>query len=130
MWSDSEGRLWVSEWNVGNLSVYDPASKSWTVHKLPGDGPHAYAVYVDDKGKVWVTISAPTPFSASIPRARRSSSSRVHKPDAVVRQLNGRTGEVWGAGFWHGSSGGDPRDRQRTQQLVQFNQSDHGHEAE
>ena len=37
VWSDSKGRLWVSEWNVGNLSVYDPASKSWTVYKLPGD---------------------------------------------------------------------------------------------
>jgi len=44
VWSDSEGRLWVSEWNVGNLSVYDPASKSWTVHKLPGDQPRTYAV--------------------------------------------------------------------------------------
>ena len=32
VWSDSKGRLWISEWNVGNLSVYDPASKSWTVH--------------------------------------------------------------------------------------------------
>ena len=39
VWSDSKGHLWVSEWNVGNLSVYDPASKSWTVHKLPGDQP-------------------------------------------------------------------------------------------
>jgi len=32
VWSDSKEHLWVSEWNVGNLSVYDPASKSWTVH--------------------------------------------------------------------------------------------------
>src|SRR5262249_15043153 len=55
VWSDSHGRVWVSEWNAGNLSVYDPASKSWTVHKLPGDEPHAYAVYVDDKDMVWVT---------------------------------------------------------------------------
>ena len=52
VWSDSKGHLWVSEWNVGNLSVYDPASKSWTVHKLPGDQPHTYAVFVDEKGKV------------------------------------------------------------------------------
>ena len=35
--------------------MYDPASKSWTVHRLPGDEPHAYAVYVDDKDKVWVS---------------------------------------------------------------------------
>ncbi len=25
VWSDSKGRLWVSEWNSGNVSVYDPA---------------------------------------------------------------------------------------------------------
>ena len=51
VWSDSKGRLWVSEWSDGNLSVYDPASKGWTVHRLPGDEPHAYAVYMDDKEK-------------------------------------------------------------------------------
>ena len=58
----SKGRLWVSEWNTGNLSLYNPASKTWTVHRLPGDEPHAYAVYVDDKDKVWVSDSAPMPF--------------------------------------------------------------------
>jgi virginiamycin B lyase len=31
VWSDSKGRLWVSEWNAGNLSVYDPAA-----HELGG----------------------------------------------------------------------------------------------
>jgi virginiamycin B lyase len=25
VWSDSQGRIWVSEWNSGNVSVYDPA---------------------------------------------------------------------------------------------------------
>ena len=55
VWSDSKGRLWVSEWNAGNLSVYDPATKTWQVFKLPGEEPHAYAVFVDDKDKVWVS---------------------------------------------------------------------------
>jgi virginiamycin B lyase len=55
VWSDSKGRLWVSEWNTGNLSVYAPAAKNWTVFKLPGEAPQAYAVYVDDKDKVWVS---------------------------------------------------------------------------
>ena len=50
VWPDSKGRLWVSEWNAGNLSLYDPASKTWTVYRLPGHEPHAYAVYVDDVG--------------------------------------------------------------------------------
>ena len=27
VWSDSRGRIWVSEWNSGQLSVHDPAAK-------------------------------------------------------------------------------------------------------
>ena len=90
VWSDSKGRLWVSEWNVGNLSVYDPASKGWTIHKLPGDEPHAYAVYVDDKGGSNAILS----FD---PKSEAFESFPSDKPDATVRQLNGRAGEVWGA---------------------------------
>jgi len=29
VWSDSRGRIWVSEWNSGNVSVHDPANGSW-----------------------------------------------------------------------------------------------------
>ena len=95
VWSDSKGRLWVSEWNVGNLSVYDPASKSWTVHKLPDDGPHAYAVYVDDKGKVWVTNFGTNAILSFDPESEVFESFPSDKPDAHA-QLNGRAGEVWG----------------------------------
>ena len=39
--------------------MHDPAhgsgEKSWRARKPPGDGPHMYAVYVDDKDKVWCT---------------------------------------------------------------------------
>ena len=28
VWSDSQGRLWVSEWNAGQVGVYDPATDS------------------------------------------------------------------------------------------------------
>lgn len=55
VWADSKERLWVSEWNAGNLSVYDPAAKQWQVFKLPGEAPHAYAVFVNDKDQVWVS---------------------------------------------------------------------------
>src|SRR5215216_4613758 len=47
VWSDSRGRVWVSEWNAGQVAVYDPAKDSWREWKLPGNGPQAYAVYVD-----------------------------------------------------------------------------------
>src|SRR3546814_7307569 len=57
VWPDSHGRLWVSEWNSGQLSRYEPATGNWQAWKLPGDKPRAYAVYVDEADKVWVTRS-------------------------------------------------------------------------
>src|SRR3569623_1776852 len=29
VWSDSKGRIWVSEWNSGHVSVHDPTDGSW-----------------------------------------------------------------------------------------------------
>jgi virginiamycin B lyase len=97
VWSDSKGRIWVSEWNAGNLSVYDPASQSWQVYKLPGEAPHAYAVYVDGKDKVWLSDFGANAILKFDPETKSFASFPSDKPDAAVRQLNGRPGEVWGA---------------------------------
>jgi virginiamycin B lyase len=97
VWSDSKGRLWMSEWNAGNLSVYDPAAKSWEVYKLPGDGPHAYAVYVDNRDKVWLSDFGANAILEFDPERKSFASFPSDKADAAVRQLNGRPGEVWGA---------------------------------
>jgi virginiamycin B lyase len=96
VWSDSKGRIWVSEWNSGNVSVHDPADGSWKTWKLPGDGPHTYAVYVDDKDKVWLTDFAANAIVRFDPLGERFTVVASDKPDANVRQLNGRPGEVWG----------------------------------
>jgi virginiamycin B lyase len=97
VWSDSKGRLWVSEWNAGNLSVYDPVAKEWKSYKLPGAAPHAYAVYVADKDKVWVSDFAANAVLRFDPDTGSFESFPSDKQDAAVRQLNGRPGEVWGA---------------------------------
>src|SRR5215468_4737379 len=55
VWSDSKGRLWISEWNSGNVSVYDPVGKSWRQWKLPDNKPQTYAVWVDPDDKVWLS---------------------------------------------------------------------------
>ena len=55
VWSDSEGRLWVSEWNAGQVGVYDPETEEWREWPLPGDAPQAYSVYVDEADIVWLT---------------------------------------------------------------------------
>ena len=59
--------------------------------------PHAYAVYVDDKGKVWVTDFGANAILSFDPESEVFESFPSDKPDAAVRQLNGRAGEVWGA---------------------------------
>jgi virginiamycin B lyase len=97
VWSDSTGRLWVSEWKAGNLSVYDPASSKWTVYRLPGDDPHAYAVYVDDKDKVWVSDFGANAILRFDPATGAFESFPSDKPGAAVRQMLGRQGEAWGA---------------------------------
>ena len=55
VWSDSQGRIWVAEWNSGNLSRYDPQDRSWNMYKPPVVNPHTYSVYVDDRDRVWIT---------------------------------------------------------------------------
>ena len=97
VWSDSKGRLWVAEWNVGNISVYDPGTREWKVYKLPGEQPHAYAVYVDDQDKVWLTDFTVNAIVNFDPGTERFESFPSDKEGAAVRQLLGRAGEVWGA---------------------------------
>lgn len=97
VWSDSKARLWVSEWNAGNLSVYDPAAKSWQVHKLPGEGAKAYAVFVDDKDKIWVSDFTANAILKFDPATSGFESFPSDQPGAAVRQMLGRPGEMWGA---------------------------------
>src|SRR5215211_4819718 len=55
VWSDSRGRVWVSEWNAGRAAVYDGATRRWREWRLPGSAPQPYAVYVDDRDVVWLS---------------------------------------------------------------------------
>lgn len=97
LWSDSGGRIWVSEWNAGQVSVYDPGDRSWRSWKLPGDRPRAYAVHVDDKDIVWLTDFGANAVVRFDPETEEFTAFPSDKANANVRQLNGRAGEVWGA---------------------------------
>jgi virginiamycin B lyase len=55
VWSDSKGNIWVSEWNSGNLSRFEPLTNKWSAWRAPGEDPHVYAVYVDADDKVWAS---------------------------------------------------------------------------
>jgi virginiamycin B lyase len=97
VWSDADGRIWVSEWNAGQVGLYDPKSGAWREWKLPGSGPMAYAVYVDDDGAVWLTDFGANALVRFDPSREAFDVLPHAAPNASVRQLLGRPGEVWGA---------------------------------
>lgn len=97
VWADSKGRLWVSEWNAGAISVYDPQKKVWQTWPLPGELARCYAVFVDDKDQVWVTDFTANAILRFDPASQEFVSFPSDRAHADVRQLLGRPGEVWGA---------------------------------
>jgi virginiamycin B lyase len=97
VWSDSLGRVWVSEWNSGQVSVYDPADRSWREWKLPGNRPRVYAVYVDDRDIVWLSDFGANALVRFDPTRELFTVYELPSPNAAVRQILGRPGEVWGA---------------------------------
>ena len=95
VWSDSQGRIWVSEWLSGNVSMHDPAKSTWRTWKVPGDNAKPYAVYVDERDKVWLSdfgSNAIFSFDASSEKFTRIA---LTNEGAAVRQILGRAGEVW-----------------------------------
>jgi virginiamycin B lyase len=95
VWSDSRGRIWVSEWNSGNVSMHDPAARTWRTWKLPGASPRAYAVYVDDRDTVWLSDWGANAMLAFDPKTEKFTSIAMPRESANVRQILGRKGEVW-----------------------------------
>ena len=95
VWSDSRGRLWISEWNSGQVSVYDPHDGSWNAWRLPGDLPRAYAVYVDERDIVWLSDFGGNAVHAFDPQTDKFTTYPKSTENADVRQINGRRGEVW-----------------------------------
>ncbi len=97
VWSDSRGRIWVSEWDAGKVALYDPATNRWKEWRLPGQHPQAYAVYVDDQGEVWLTDWGANALVRFDPAKETFEAFPFPSEGATVRQLNGRRGEIWGA---------------------------------
>ena len=97
VWADSRGRIWSSQWNSGQVAVYDPASGQWREWRLPGDQPQAYAVYVDDRDKVWLTDFGANALVRFDPETEQFTSLPLPSNPGEVRQILGRPGEVWGA---------------------------------
>ena len=94
-WGDSKGRVWISEWNAGQVGMYDPATRKWREWKLPGNAPHAYAIFVDDRDIVWLSEWTANALVRFDPRTERFDVFALPRQHANVRQMMGRPGEVW-----------------------------------
>jgi virginiamycin B lyase len=96
-WSDSRGRVWISEWNAGKVGMYDPRAKRWREWSVPGSSPMIYAVFVDERDKVWLSDFGANALVRFDPVTEEFTSVALPSADAAVRQIHGRSGEVWGA---------------------------------
>lgn len=97
VWSDSAGSIWVSEWNSGQVSRYEPATGEWASYPLPGDDPAAYAVFVDHEDIVWLSDFGSNSLVRFDPATETFTSYPLPHQPGEVRQIHGRPGEVWGA---------------------------------
>jgi virginiamycin B lyase len=95
VWSDSRSRIWVSEWDAGNVSRYEPATRTWKTWKLPGEHPRVYAVYVDDRDMVWLSDWGANAMVRFNPETEKFDVFPSDRKGANVRQILGRPGEVW-----------------------------------
>ncbi len=96
-WSDSQGRVWVSEWSAARVARYDPKTAAWREWKLPGKNPLPYAVYVDEQDKVWLSDWDANAMVRFDPVTEQFDAVKFPSRNAGIRQIHGRPGEVWGA---------------------------------
>ena len=87
----------MSEWNAGQVAVYDPTNISWKEWKLPGDHPQAYAVYIDEKDIVWLSDFGANALVRFDPTSEAFTVFNLPSSGAQIRQIAGRPGEIWGA---------------------------------
>ena len=95
VWSDSMGRIWSSQWDAGQVGMYDPMADSWQEWPLPGSNPMAYAVYVDELDAVWLTDFGGGTLHRFDPESETFLTFELPHAGGNVRQLLGRPGEVW-----------------------------------
>lgn len=97
VWSDSDGNIWVSEWNSGKLGMFDPEMNLWKEWKLPGNNPKPYAAYVDTNDKIWISDFGSNSMYRFDPLDESFHKFDIPSPTANIRQILGVEGEIWGA---------------------------------
>ena len=96
VWSDSKGRLWVSEWNSGNVSVYDPAARAGSSGGCRANGRAPTRCGSIRTTRCGSPTGAPMRFCASTPRRRGSKAFPATGPTPTCARC-------WAARARHGS---------------------------
>ena len=100
VWSDSKGRIWVSEWNCGpgQRATTRPAGSVAQLEAARRRSRRPTRSMSTSTTRSGSPTSAPTPSSRFDPDERDvRRASRATGAGANVRQILGRPGEVWGA---------------------------------
>jgi virginiamycin B lyase len=77
--------------------MYDPAEETWKSWRPPGEKPMIYAVFVDDRDRIWLSDFGANSLLRFDPGKEIFERFPLPSPNAAVRQLLGRPGELWGA---------------------------------
>ena len=107
-WADSRGRIWVSEWNAGQVGRYNPANGTWKEWPLPEPGAQAYAVYVDDTDAVWLTDFTSQAIVRFDPDHRDVHELPGRERPGERAPAAGPAGRAVGCRIGGGPAGGDP----------------------
>jgi virginiamycin B lyase len=75
--------------------ITGPGTNSWKTWKAPGNEPHVYAVYVDNKDIVWASEWSNNAMLRFDPASEKFDVIPLPRAAASVRQILGRAGEVW-----------------------------------
>ena len=96
VWSDSQGRQWIAEYNARQIGRFDPATGDWAEWRAPGANARPYAIYVDEQDKVWISDTGADTIVRFDPVTEAFTTIAISRP-ANVAQLGGVPGEIWGA---------------------------------
>jgi virginiamycin B lyase len=77
--------------------MYNPATNKWKEWRLPGNNPMPYPVYVDKNDRVWLSDFGGNAVVQFDPIIEKFKVVPLPTPGANVRQIMGRSGEIWGA---------------------------------
>ena len=117
IWSDSHGRLWVSEWDVGKVARYDPVARRWREWRLPG-AAQPYAVYVDGKDIVWLTDFGAGAIVRFDPKTQRFTRVRLRPGRTSASCWGDRAKSGAPSRHWTGSSSYSARPADRMSSAV------------